>query len=162
MPCRERSARLFVRSGPVGQAWPQGLEPSSSIAARHPWAQTSYILAGLTAECDRLPTIIDACNRLGVPGLSLIQLAAAGTAELPELELCSAQQRERDPEGECDDVEDQSKNHHDGIYDGREHVRHLPSGRNLCLIWAGTNPHDGVPIPRPGLSLGWRCGLLRA
>src|SRR5436190_946842 len=33
--------------------------------------------------------------------------AAVGAAELPELELRSAQQRERDPEGrKCDDVED--------------------------------------------------------
>ena len=36
-----------------GSGLPAGLEPGSSMAARHPWAQTSYILAGLTAECDR-------------------------------------------------------------------------------------------------------------
>jgi hypothetical protein len=33
-----------------GSALPAGLEPGSSIAARHPWAQTSYTLTGLMAE----------------------------------------------------------------------------------------------------------------
>jgi hypothetical protein len=36
---------------------------------------------------------------------------ATGTAELPELELRSAQQRKHDPERERDDVEDQPEDH---------------------------------------------------
>src|SRR5437764_386074 len=61
---------------------------------------------------------------------------APGTAELPEFELRSAHQREHDPEGQRDDVEDQPQDHHNGIDDGGQHARHLPRGRSICTVCA--------------------------
>ena len=43
-------AKAFRALWSGGSGLPAGLEPSSAIAARHPWAQASYILAGLMAS----------------------------------------------------------------------------------------------------------------